>query len=112
MAYQFDSSSDEEAALSAFNSDENFDPSSAGSTCPPSNGATNGVGTWSNSQYPADSEQALECYTAQGSNSSGPFPVYVWSIPTKSTFVVAAGAPNSSATDLNAWWMSNGGPFH
>jgi hypothetical protein len=112
LAFQFDNQNDEQASFTANNTDVSFNPSTAGQGCPPSGSSGNGVGMWSNKLYPSNPSQTLECYQAQGSGGSGPFPVYVWSIPTKSTFVIAAAGANSSASDLNTWWVSNGGPFN
>jgi hypothetical protein len=110
FAFQFDSAHDYVQAWGSFNSWWGFNPSSAGTNCPPSGSSVTaqGVTGWNSGVYPSHSGQEVECQyvTVSGTSTakSNLEPDYVWSYPTEYAFIDGQGAPGSSFTALQTWW--------
>ncbi len=107
-AYQMDSLTDYQTAWRNFNTYFGFDASTAKSTCPPGNGATQGDTTWYNNamHFPSRQGQVLECQVV-----TGDAPTYAWTMPTQDAFIIAVGADGSSFKALNTWWTNDSEPL-
>jgi hypothetical protein len=114
FAYQFDNGADFQTSLAALNKGESFDPSKAGSNCPPQSSTGKGVVTWSNKLFPSAPGQTLECFVVfkNGDASLGSRPSYVWAAPSEDTFLQAVGGANVSMSTLDMWWSNHAGPFN
>lgn len=114
FAYQFDSSADFQASLTAFNKAESFDPSAATTTCPPKQAGGNGVTNWHSKLYPSLPGQRLECFdvSQNGSANSPQQPTYIWTAPSENAMFQAVGGTNTSMSTLDTWWTNHAGPFN
>ena len=112
FAYQFNSSADYRAGLTAFNKAEGFDSSKASSGCPTKTLADSGMTTWSNKLYPSTSGQVLECFAVTFATSASTLqPSYVWTAPSENAIFQAVGGKTTSMKAVNTWWGNHGGPF-
>jgi TIR domain/WD domain, G-beta repeat len=100
-AFQMDSRAHFETAFGNFNAWWGI--TSAGPTCPPAAGRA-GITGFRNDFFPLRRGQVLECKTL------GTSPGYAWTYPTQDAFLMAQGAPGSSFTALDTWWVSNSLP--
>ena len=107
IAYQVDSSADFLTSWQNFDKWWNFDPSSAGNTCPPS--GSNGEGTYGfyNSYFPSTDNQVVQC---QWVGPKGDKPAYAWAYPTEDAFFLAVGAEGSAFPALDNWWTNHSLP--
>jgi len=106
FAFQFDNAADYTSSLAALNKFKGFDPTTAGSTCPPANDSEDATG-WHNNTFPVQDGQILECLSV-GTNDDQPD--YIWTYPTDNAVIDAQGAANSSFTDLDNWWTKDAPP--
>jgi hypothetical protein len=106
-AYQMDNRADYQVGWRNFNTYFGFSSSTAGSSCPPGNGTTQGDTKWYNNamHFPSIQGQVLECQVV-----TGDAPTYAWTMPTQDAFVIAVGADGSSFKTLDTWWMNNSEP--
>jgi hypothetical protein len=114
FAYQFDNSSDYQAALDKLNQLSGFVPSQAASTCP-TTAQAGGRTTWytrNKALYPKTPGQILECYEVEfNSDPNNPLQAtYLWTIPSENAFMQAIAGANESMQQLDRWWGNNGGP--
>ncbi|HXQ18440.1 MAG TPA: hypothetical protein VN781_02320 [Acidimicrobiales bacterium] len=114
FAYQFDSSVDYQASLTAFNKGESFDPSTAAATCPPKQAGGDGVTSWHSKLYPSLPGQRLECFSVSqnGSANSPQQPTYIWTAPSENAIFQAVGGTDTSMSTLDTWWTNHAGPFN
>jgi hypothetical protein len=103
--YQMDTRADYETAWRNFNTWWGFDASSAASSCPPPGGSGQGSNGWNSKDFPQIQGQVVECEMESGNR-----PLYVWTMPTQNTFIIAVGAAGSSFSALNNWWVNSSGP--
>lgn len=106
FAFQFDTPADYASSLVALNKFKGFDPSTAGSTCPPGAVSQDSVG-WHNTAFPSRSGQLLECLSVGTNNTQ---PDYIWTYPTENAIMDAQAAENSTFAALDAWWTKDAPP--
>jgi hypothetical protein len=99
--YQMNSRASFDAAWRNFNTWWGFNSSGAQTSCPPSSDSAQGLESWHSQDFPTMQDQVLECQMGTGSA-----PVYVWTLPTQDTFLIAVGGNGSSFKALNSWWGS------
>lgn len=105
FAFQTSSSADYQATWQNYNKWLGFDPSSAGTACPPSGSQPQGITEWkpkSEAQY--ERNQVLECGTLGNGGSSQV--VYIWTFPSQDAFIVAQGAHSTTFSQIDAWWKA------
>lgn len=100
FAFQFDNSKDYATSLVALDKFKGFDPSTAGSVCPPGPGEQGLIG-WHSNLFPSQQSQFLECLSVGTADSQ---PDYVWTYPSDNAFIDAQAAERSSFVDLDDWW--------
>jgi len=106
FAFQFDNPTDYAASLTAFNTFKGFDPTNAGSTCPPGTNPQDSTG-WHNNAFPAMDGQILECLSVGTTDSQ---PDYIWTYPTENAIMDAQAAAATSFTALDSWWTQDAPP--
>jgi hypothetical protein len=105
FAFQANSSADYQTTWQNYNKWLGFDPSSAGTACPPSGSQPQGITEWkpkSEAQY--ERNQVLECGTLGNGGSSQV--VYIWTFPSQDAFIVAQGAHSTTFSQIDAWWKA------
>jgi hypothetical protein len=101
-AYQFATPADYAAGFKAINTELGWNPSGAGSSCPPL-GSSAATG-WHSPTYPERKGQILECFTGKTEG-----PLYVWTLPTQRAVFIAGGYSSSAAfNDVQSWWHNYG----
>jgi hypothetical protein len=106
FAFQFDTPADYATSLAALNKFKGFDPSTAGSTCPPGADSQDSIG-WHNNAYPSRTGQILECLSVGTNNTQ---PDYIWTYPTENAVIDAQAADHSTFSDLDSWWTKDAPP--
>ena len=106
FAFQFDNEADYSTSLVALNKFKGFDPSTAGSVCPPGPGVQGLIG-WHSDVFPVEPDQVLECLSVGTADSQ---PDYVWTYPTDNAFIDAQAAEHSTFADLGGWWAQDTPP--
>ncbi len=106
FAFQFDTPADYATSLAALNKFKGFDPSTAGSTCPPGKDSQDTIG-WHNNAFPSRTGQILECLSVGTNNTQ---PDYIWTYPTENAVIDAQAADHSTFTALDAWWTKDAPP--
>jgi hypothetical protein len=105
FAFQADSPTDYNTTWANYNKWLGFDPSSAGTACPPAGSQPQGITEWkpkSEAQYQRN--QVLECGTL-GSGSTSQV-VYIWTFPSQDAFIVMQGAHSTTFSQLDTWWKA------
>jgi len=105
FGFQTDSSADYQSTWEKYNKWLGFNPSSAGTACPPAGSQPQGITEWkpkSQSQYQRN--QVLECGTL-GSGSTSEV-VYIWTFPAQDAFIVMQGAHSTTFSQLDTWWKA------
>jgi hypothetical protein len=104
-AYQFATAADYTNGLARLNNITGWDPSGAGTGCPPSSGDSGGRTLWHsnvNASYPPRAGQVLECYRLEHGTR---YLLYLWTLPTQRVILVANdSATGATFTDLERWW--------
>jgi hypothetical protein len=100
---QFDSPAHYQTSVTAFNSWLGFNPSSAGTECPPASG-TDGLTQWDDPGFPPTTGQNVECLMVGTAHT----PALTWFYPTQDAIIDAQGKPNSSELSLTTWWTDHG----
>ena len=102
--YQFATASAYANGLNRLHTITGWNPSGAGTSCPPPSGSTSGQTQWHsnvNSKYPERTRQVLECYTLDHPS----FLLYLWTLPTQRVILVANdSATGATFADLEKWW--------
>ena len=104
FAYQLDSSADYQTTWQNFNRAIGFNPSIAGSACPPPQGDAQGTSGWHNKTYPPLNGQVVECGTI--GSGKGSQVTYVWSEPTQDSFFEAQASHGWTFAQLQNWWAN------
>jgi len=105
FAFQTDSNADYQATWQNYNKWLGFDPSSAGTDCPPAGSQPQGITEWKpKSQVHYQRNQVLECGTL-GSGSTSQV-VYIWTYPAQDAFIVAQGEHATTFSQLDTWWKA------
>jgi len=103
-AYQFSTASAYASGLNRLHTITGWNPSGAGTSCPPPSGSTSGQTQWHsnvNSRYPQRTGQILECYALNHPS----FLLYLWTLPTQRVILVANdSATGATFADLEKWW--------
>jgi hypothetical protein len=98
IVLQYDDSADTQQALQTFNGNKGFDPSTAGSSCPP-DGSGEGVTSVSGQ----GGTVTVECFTTTSNGSTDADPMIVFSIPSANAFMIAS---TSSDWSTFSEWVS------
>lgn len=102
--FQFDDAADYAAGLQAIDTSIGFRPSSASSSCPPTE-ARSGSTPWQSSDYPRQSGQVLQCLVAAGK------PTYLWTIPSHLAFIEAIDTTaQDQYSGLQNWFVNDAQP--
>lgn len=109
FAFQFSSPGDYQTSLAAYNRDQGFVLSSAGTSCP-APASQQGQASWSSRSYPTRAQQVVECFSVVRSGSSKVQPAYLWTLPSEDAFFEMVASPSSSAQQLASWWSRDGAP--
>lgn len=98
IVLQYDDNADTQQALQTFNGNKGFDPSSAGSSCPP-----DGSGEGLTSVSGQGGTVTVECFTTTSNGSTDADPMVVFSIPSANAFMIA-----STSSDWSTFgeWLS------
>ena len=103
-AYQFATASAYADGLDRLNIITGWNPSGAGTKCPPPTGDARGQLLWHsnvNSKYRQRAGQILECYSLRRPS----FLLYLWTLPTQRVILVANdNAAGATFADLEKWW--------
>jgi len=103
-AYQFSTASAYANGLNRLNTITGWNPSGAGTRCPPPSGSTSGQTQWHsnvNTKFPRRTGQILECYALNHPS----YLLYLWTLPTQRVILVANdSATGASFADLEKWW--------
>jgi len=103
-AYQFSTASAYANGLNRLNTITGWNPSGAGTRCPPPSGSTSGQTQWHSnvdSKFPRRTGQILECYALNHPS----YLLYLWTLPTQRVILVANdSATGASFADLEKWW--------
>jgi hypothetical protein len=106
-AYEFGNPSDYQASFNAYKQVVGFTSLVQG--CPPPSNDENGTRAWFTPNYPQQAGQFVDCgLIVFGSNQNAP--TYVWTIPSRQTFVRAAASSNTSFAELNTWFNNHALP--
>jgi hypothetical protein len=109
FAFQFNSPGEYQTSLAAYNQDQGFVLSSAGTSCP-APASQQGQASWSSRSYPIRAQQVVECFSVVRAGSSRSQPAYLWTLPSEDAFFEMVASPSSSARQLATWWARDGAP--
>lgn len=105
LAYQFSTAADYRSGLSRLNDLTGWNPSGAGTGCPPHGGSNSAQTGWHsnvNPKYAARQGQILECYP--DSHNAGIL-IYLWTLPTQRVILVGSEGPTGATfSSLETWW--------
>jgi hypothetical protein len=105
FGFQTDSRADYQKTWENYNKWLGFDPSSAGTACPPAGSQPQGVTEWKpKSQAQYQRNQVLECGTLNSGSASQV--VYIWSFPSQDAFIVMQGAHSTTFSQIDTWWKA------
>ena len=103
-AYQFATAAAYTAGLGRLNTLTGWNPSAAGTGCPPAGSDPDGQTLWHsnvNARFRQRAGQLLECYKFSRSE----FLLYVWTMPTQRVILVANdNGTGATFADLERWW--------
>jgi hypothetical protein len=105
FGFQSDSSADYRTTWQNYDKWLGFDPSSAGTACPPTGSQPQGITEWkpkNEAQYQRN--QVLECGTLGSGGTSEV--VYIWTFPSQNAFIVAQGSHSTTYSQIDAWWRA------